>query len=342
VSEIRIRPADIETDREVLVDLLLKYLTPRSTERRFRWFYQQNPHGTARAWIATAGAGDGIIGSGAIIPQLVYVAGQPRKVSVMADFWVHPDFRALGPAIKLQRACVTGAAEAGAAFFDLPQGPMAAVYKRMGLLGTQLLTRLVKPLRTHTYVQKVIGNGALARGAAFVADRLLQLPDSWRRRGDCTIARHDGELGAEFSELAQQVSAGYGICVARSAEYLTWRYRDHYYLQYEIYSARRSGQLRAYIVVGESGQYADVADLFGHDEPQTLLDLLGEVTDIYRARGCAGLQIGLHAGQRWTGLLERAGFRRRTSRPLVIHEFAARGADRPQPDWFLSYGDIDY
>lgn len=339
MTEVRIRPADIDADREVLVDLLLKYLTPRSTERRLRWFYQENPHGPARAWMATAG--ERIIGSGAIVPQLVYLAGRPSKVSVMADFWIHPEFRALGPAVKLQRACVAGAAEEGTAFFDLPQGQMAAVYKRMGLLGTQLLTRLAKPLRTQTYVQKLMGDGVLARGVAFVADRVLQLPDAWRRRGDCTIERHDGELDAEFSELAQQASAGYGVCVVRSAEYLTWRYRQHYYLHYEIYTARRAGQLRAYVVVSESGSYADVVDLFGHDEPQALLDLLGAVSDTFRARGCMGLQIGLHARQRWTDLLERAGFRRRSARPLVIHEFAPTGAEQ-SPGWFLNYGDIDY
>ena len=340
MSEVRIRPADIEADREVLVDLLLKYLTPRSNERRFRWFYQDNPRGAARAWIATTGD-ERIIGSGAIIPQLVYVAGRPCKVSVMADFWIHPEFRALGPAVKLQRACVAGAAEEGAAFFDLPQGQMAAVYKRMGLLGTQQLTRLAKPLRTRTYVQKVLGDGVLARSVAAVADRVLQLPDSLRRRGDCTIARHEGELGTEFSELASQVSAGYGVCVARSAEYLSWRYRHHYYLRYDIYTARRAGQLRAYLIVSESGQYADVVDLFGHDEPQTLLDLLREASAVYRERGCAGLQIGCHAPPRWTDLLERAGFRRRSTRPLVIHELAPTGAEQ-SPGWFLNYGDIDY
>lgn len=339
MAEIRVRPADLETDRSVLVELLLRYLTARSTDRRFRWLYQENPHGSARAWIATHGNNDEIVGSGAIVPRLVHVAGDPRLTAVMADFWIRPDFRTLGPALKLQKACVEGAAASGFAFFDLPQGNMAAVYRRMKLLGTKQLSMLAKPLRSEPYLRKWVSQPGLTRPLARIGDLLLQLKD-WRGTGSYDIRVHQGGFGEEFSELFRRVAGDYGICVARSAEYLEWRYRNHYYLTYEIFTARRGARLVAYAAIVDSGDSAEVVDLFGESHPEVRLQLLREIGGVLRERGRSVLRIALHASSSWIDVLAAVGFKVRQTKPLVIHPFHT--ADMELPEWFLNYGDIDY
>ena len=339
MAEIRVRRADLEADRNALVELLLRYLTARSTERRFRWLYQENPHGSARAWIATHGNNDEIIGSGTIVPRLVQAAGVSRLTAVMADFWIHPDFRTLGPALKLQKACVEGAAALGFAFFDLPQGNMPAVYRRMKLLGTKQLSMLAKPLRTEPYLRKWVSQPWLTRPLARIGDLLLQLKD-WRGPGGYEICVHNGGFGEEFSELFRRVAGDYGICVARSAEYLEWRYRNHYYLPYEIFTARRGARLAAYAAIVDSDDSAEVVDLFGESQPEVRLHLLREIARVFRERGRSVLRIALHASSPWIDVLTAIGFRMRQTKPLVIHTFQT--ADVGLSHWFLNYGDIDY
>lgn len=341
MTGVVIRPADLVADRDVIVQSLLEHLTARSTQRRFSWFYEQNPHGPASAWLATDGDTGSVIGSGAIMPRLLYVAGVLRPAVVMADFWIHPEHRSLGPAVKLQRACVDGAAKAGFALFDLPQQSMPAVYRRMKLLGDEQMIRFAKPLRAKPYVERVLGGGMLADSAAAVGDFGLALLDSFRARKRSTVERHDGDFGAEFSKLAEEVSPGYGTCVARSAEFLRWRYREHYYLQYEVYTARRARELVAYAVVLPGENAAEIVDLFGHGDRETIVDLLLGTAMLLRSRGVATISLGLHASARWSEALTAAGFRRRDARPLVIHQFE-RAAPPTGAGWYLSYGDIDY
>jgi len=237
-----------------------------------------------------------------------------------------------------------GAADAGFAFFDLPQQSMPAVYRRLKVLGDERLRAFAKPLRTAHFLRKRIPSEPVVRALSLLGDSWLQLRDA-RRASDCTIAAHQGEIGPDFSGLASEVSARYRVCVARSADYLTWRYRQHYHLKYEIFTARRGTKLVAYAVVTDMDSYVDVLDLFGHDEPEVFADLLLGIAREFRSRGRPSLTLALHAPQSWAQLLTKAGFRERQAKPLIIHPFddAGRSAATPAAaEWFLSYGDIDY
>ncbi len=338
MTDIRIRAADLEADRAALVRLLLENLTKRSSERRYCWLYLENPHGRARVWIATHRETDEIIGSGAIIPRLMHVAGELKLAAVMVDFWIRPDFRVLGPAIKLQRACIEGAASQGFAFFDLPQGNMPAVYQRMRMLGPARLTARSKPLRTEPYLRRVSSSVLITRPLSYVGDLCLKYLNATRAPSGCTIARHTGPIEDEFSELATRACRAHRICVARSAEYLRWRYFSHYHLQHEMFTARMDERLVLYAIVVDTGTSADIVDLFGEYEPRVLVALLRGIAREFRERGRASLHVALHASTTWAKLLARAGLRERTARPLVIQSF---GAPSPCADWFLTYGDLD-
>ena len=346
MSKIRIRQADIHADRDCLVESLREHLTALSTERRFRWFYEENPDGYAQAWIAEDTESGRTIGSGAIIPRRVHVADTEQQVAVMADFWIHPNFRSLGPAVKLQRACIEAANTKAFAFYDLPQGQMPAVYRRLRILGEKQLLTLVKPLRADPYVRRITSVVGLVSVLSLGANLWLRFCD-WlrRRRSDCAVSRHIGEIGPEFSELARNARNDAEICVVRSAEYLNWRYLRHYHLSYEVYTARREGRLVAYAVVYDTGTYADIIDLFGFFEPDIIRELVLEIATIFRARGRAALSLPLHAPDRWVDVVQRLGFSERGRRPLVIQESDGAGSaseQRADAAWFLCYGEIDY
>jgi GNAT superfamily N-acetyltransferase len=343
VANIEISAADLSADRAELVDLLFKYSTVRSNTQRYQWFYEGNPDGRAEVLLARESRTGAIIGSGAVIPRKLYAGGVLSPAAVMADFWIHPEHRSLGPAVRLQRACMERAAAMGGAFFDLPQGNMSAVYKRLGVLGGSQLASFSKPLRAWPFVETIVRPKALARALSVLGDCLLAAADRGRLgwgKG-CVVERHNGELGPEFSQLTSRAAEQPWISVARSADYLDWRYRRHYYLQYGIFTARDSrGQLLGYAVTVSSGVYAEVVDLFPVDRPRLVLELLCGMSRLLREQGDAALAISCLPTEALAGSLRNAGLRDRQRRPLVVHEFA--GARHGGAPWLLTYGDIDY
>jgi GNAT superfamily N-acetyltransferase len=342
-----IRPADLDKDRGHLINLMLGYLTQRSDERKFDWLYRENPDGPAKAWVAIeTNRGEEIVGSAAAIPRRMYIDGREQLGCLLADFWIHPQYRSLGPAIQLQRACIEEFRTGGFALcYDFPQSSMGAVYRRLGILPSERLVRLTKPLRLDKKIGRAMPVPLLRNALTIAGNRWLEFSDhSLMRHRKCTISLHKGTFGEEFSSLEQQVSAPYGICVKRSAAYLNWRYGNHYFLHYEILTARRNNALMAYVVFVDTGEYGQIVDLFGVEDPQILRDLVSAVVFRFRERGRLGINIQLLESHQWVELLRCLGFHVRESLPLVALDSASNcrsAAPAPMSKWFLTYGDID-
>src|SRR5262249_39877028 len=143
---IVVHPADLLSDREIIVQTLLRYLTQQSDQRRFEWLYTASPQGQARAWLATDGDSDSVIGAAAAFPRYFYSGNDEMLGWVLGDFCLDPQYRSLGPALKLQRACVGLVEENQGVFcYDFPSASMVAVYRRMGLRMTGQILRLAMP-----------------------------------------------------------------------------------------------------------------------------------------------------------------------------------------------------
>src|SRR5689334_2271319 len=104
--KLSVRPADLYSDRDALIDLMLRYLTPMSDGPRYDWLYCRNPDGPARVWVMVDELDGNMVGSAAAIPRQMYVGKQRMLGCVLMDFWIHPEYRSVGPAVQLQRACM--------------------------------------------------------------------------------------------------------------------------------------------------------------------------------------------------------------------------------------------
>jgi GNAT superfamily N-acetyltransferase len=343
---IKIRAADLDKDRESLITMLFQYLTRLSDGDRFDWLYLNNPHGKAHAWVAADTENCAIIGSAAAIPHRLYVDGIEKTGYLLADFWIHPQYRSLGPAVQLQRACVDFV-ESGSTdfFYDLPQSSMGSVYQRLGIVPREMLLRLAKPLRLDKKIRTKINIPIVASCLSGLSNRLLELRD-FRLGGksECTISIHQDAFGAEFSELARNLSAAYGACVVRSAEYLNWRYRSHYHIRYEILTARRNETLVAYVIFADMGDYGQIVDLYGINQADVLRDLVAGVLSILRERGTPTVNAPLLASHPWVGIFENLGFRVRESHPIIVYDSSARRTSEAEDrrGWHLMYGDLDH
>ena len=343
---IATRQADLDKDRRILIDLMLRYLTPRSDERKFDWLYRENPDGPAKIWLAIDTDRDEIVGSGAVIPRRMYLDGNEQLGCLLADFWIHPQYRSLGPATQLQRACIEDfRAGRFSLCYDFPQSSMGAVYKRLGILPKERLLRMTKPLRVDNKVTEIVPIRLLRPTLTTLGNRWLALRDHTSRRlGKCTVSFYEGMFGEEFSAIAHRASAQYGVCVKRSAAYLNWRYRDHYFLRYEVFTARVETALLAYAVVADAGEYAQIVDLFGVEDPLVLNQIVSYIISRCRDLGKIGINVQLLGSRHWVALFNSMGFHIRESFPLLADGSASDGEANPAArtsKWFLTYGDID-
>jgi Acetyltransferase (GNAT) domain len=341
-----IRPAHLERDQELLVDTLICHLNPLYDSVRFNWLYKNNPHGPARAWLMSDTTNSTVVGMAGAFPRRVYIGVREATCWVLGDFCIHEQYRILGPALQLQRACLADMHPETVAFsYDFPSASMLAVYKRLRIDPLGNICRFAKPLRIDRKIEELVRTPQLVSLMKWAGNLVLALQDhSQRDTGELTIVLHEGWCGEEFSVLAREVGWQYGVCVQRSAEYLNWRYVANPLVRCEILTARCHGVLVAYAVFTQSGEDAMVMDLFGVQDRQVISTLVESLIKFLRKRCVITLSAPLFESHQWRALFQRLGFRARETSPVVIHtppDASPDGNSLQGMDWFLMYGDRD-
>ncbi|MFZ0637823.1 MAG: GNAT family N-acetyltransferase [Candidatus Acidiferrales bacterium] len=324
---IVVRAADLQNDRSPLIAFLFQHLSARADTRRFDWLYLRNPHGPARAWLASDGSTSALIGASAVFPRQMRFCGKEISACVLGDFCIHPDYRSLGPALQLQRATIAGMQAAGIEFgYDLPSASMLGVYQRLGIAPRESLVRMARPLRADQQIGQRVKNETVARGLSAAGNLVLQLRD-WRLKESegWTIALHDGLAGEEFLELGNAAEKSGGLCVYRSAAYLNWRYREHPSRKFELLTARHHGKLKGFLVLEQVGADVTIVDLFGVDERELWQSLLARAVTLSRERGMATLSAPVIASHPRAAQLEALGFFPRETHPIVTIGDAENG-----------------
>ncbi|MGA7235520.1 MAG: GNAT family N-acetyltransferase [Bryobacteraceae bacterium] len=340
---ISVHPVESESQSQELIDTLQANLPHLPHARLFPWLYLRNPEGRALVWHATNSETGRMIAVAAAFPRRVYVRGEAVRGYVLGDFCVDAGHRSLGLALALQRACLEGLSRGDTGFaFDFPSQTMLAIYKRLQIEVNATMIRYAKPLRADRKVADRVPVPAIARGLTLAANAALILRDvRMGRSGDWAIAADPGPWGEEFTRAAREWSSSVGVCVARTAEYLNWRFREHPLQKYEMLTARQGSRLSGYLIHHSNGEDWTIADLFAEDDGARSV-LLTEATTIARKHGAHTVSVAwlaTHSGRR---LLEENGFRPRESSPVVLVGLP-QPAQRPvQPEkdqWFLTSGD---
>jgi hypothetical protein len=341
---VNIFEADLHSHRELIVDHLSRHLGPQCNSERYDWLYLGNPHGAARAWFAAAGQDARLVGIGGVFPRKMLVRGKSELGCVLGDFCIHQAYRSMGPALQLQRACLSSIETGGFAFgYDFPSIAMLSIYRRLRLKPMGQAVRLIRPLRAERQVERIVKFPFLARRLSDVANMVLAGRDLLRTKNPLLeVALHEGPCGDEFSNLSLCASKDYGICVERSKEYLNWRYRFHPSRRYEILKVQRRGELLGFGVFFLDGEEASLADLFMVDEPAVFLALLDDLAFRLRRRGIKALNMSLLNAHPWARLACKAGFWMREANPVVAcvrpgHSEAGWIGDGTH--WFLTHGD---
>ena len=342
---ITIKPADLRSERKIIIQTLLRHLTDQSTDRRFDWLYTASPYGCAKVWLATDENSKTVIGAAAAFPRRFHVGNNVALIWVFGDFCLDAQYRSLGPALQLQRACLSVLETTQCSFcYDFPSASMVAVYKRLGFSMTGKMLRLAKPLRVDRKVKEMVNSPMTRRLVSSVGNTLLKIALP-RVDADKSleVSIHKELCGDEFTALAQEQRGTLGICLQRSAEYLNWRYLNNPLAHHEILTARRRGRLVGYVVWTQAEENASIVDLFGEEDPGMVRCLVAKISALAENRSVMTLSVSINESHPWLSLLSEMGFRVRDSSPVVIipSKTFAGNIDPQMTGWYLMQGDRD-
>ncbi len=317
---LTIRVADLGADRERIIETLRLHLTPLSDAARFDWLYLANPDGPASAWFAIDEARDETVGMASAFPRSVVLDGIDARCWVLGDFCIQEQYRTLGPAVQLNRVCLSAVDRGDVAFcYDFPSRGMMAVYRRLGLHPFGEMTRFVKVLRWGPKLRAarpIPGMGAALGALGAIADLWPARPASPAPGVSLTL--HEEACDESFDDLDRATRGRFRVTLRRSAAYLNWRYRSNPLNRYEILACRRGGELQGYAVFTQTGTEAHLADLVAREEGTGTL-LLDDLTARLRARGTATLSAPVLASHPLIPLLQRSGFSPREASPVILY-----------------------
>jgi hypothetical protein len=339
---IVVQRCDLDCEGDLLISALRRFLTPDSDQARFNWLYRNNPHGRAAAWLMRDTLIGEVIGAAAAFPRRVMINERPGRCWVLGDFCVSDRHRSLGPAVKLQRACLDVlSTDRGEFCYNFPSAAMMAVYRRLAVTTSSALVRFAKPLRADRFVRRSLGNSVLGGMISRMANAALRLRD-WKT-GDLSgveVALHSGPCGEEFTILAGNAMPSHGVVVERTADYLNWRYLAYPRLSYEILTARNNGVLTGYAVFSQEGEDATISDCVVKTDRRTTHALLGALVSLLRERNVALVNVPILMSHPLTKILIEVGFRPRESTPMVVYPLSYT-ADHGAVQWHVMSGDRD-
>jgi GNAT superfamily N-acetyltransferase len=340
---ISVRPAHFDADAEQMVNILQANLPYRPHVHFFRWLYRQNPEGEALAWVAIRSNVQRVVGIAVAFPKRINWGGTEARGYLLGDFCIDPEYRSLGLALRLQRACLDGLAAGDAdCAFDFPSRSMMAIYNRLHIDVNQSVIRYVKVLRADGQIETRVPARTIARGLSAVANTYLRFQDGVARHtGEWAIALEESPWGDEFTAATRNWSPLNGISVARTAEYLNWRYRGHPLQNYEMLSARRNGKLGGYLICHFNGTSCIINDLLTEDD-SAFEALLRAVVRLGRAEGAHTISTPWLAADPVSRLLRKYGFRPRESSPVLLLPFKRQGrsgSELRSGGYYLAHGD---
>lgn len=343
---VYVRPVHHESESQELLNQLQTNLPELPHERRFHWLYYANPDGPARSWFACNGATGQVVGITSVFPRSIWLGDRLKTCGQVGDFAISATHRSLGPAMLLQRATFVPVDQEEMAFcYDCPphQAGMST-FRRLGMHPNCIVERYALPLRVDSHVRKRLGSAsALPAAVGNLVLRAYRWSTPRARLKGLEISEHVGSFGMEFSQLDAAVKNATIIRGQRSSVLLNWRYREDPLQNYSVLTARRRGDLLAFVVLCVNNGIITIVDLFGRNLPETAPALLASVVERYE-RSHETIEAFISEGNELCASYLHMHFRRRSQAARVV-AYAKAGSDtsaflQSKPVWSLNQADI--
>ena len=231
---------------------------------KYHWFYETNPYRKGRLWLLRLKDSEKAVGVGGVGYRRFNVSGWSLMGVAGVDFAVDREHRALGPALKLQRAIMESTETEADFRYSFPTKQAQVVLKYFGYHKIGDLTRLVKILRSSEYLHRVVRPTFLAKVISIPVDFFLRLR-SIRSNTAPGYEFYSGsveDLHSLFDYPWESFARGHLVLGERSSSFLDWRYSKCPTTDYRIFALKAHNEdLKGFIVYYLQGQRFYVDDL---------------------------------------------------------------------------------
>lgn len=221
---------DPEKDKETILAFWNRH-HDRPLDSKIEWMYLGNPAGKAIVWMARHDESGEWVGIRSLFPRVFSVNGRTLRGGISGDIFVIPEHRALGPALKLNKAALSAVKKGVVGFvYGFPNKSAEPVLKRSGseLLGP--LVRLVKVIRT----APILGRRGWPHWAVHLVSPILDLGLrilSWatwpRSKGEqkrMEFRQVDRIEEAQFKDFSTKLASRFVVMGDRTSQYLNWKF----------------------------------------------------------------------------------------------------------------------
>jgi len=315
--------------------------------RFWRWEFIEGPDGKAFLYIVEDQ--NRIIGHFADIPRRFSVQGEAVLGTLSLDLMVHPDYWRKGIFAAMGRY--------GAEKVKKENGRLLTAFpirletilglRKIGWKEVAKLPVLVYPIRFKGILNRYVHFpplGLLIGGIARFFYFLLYGLKMRKEMGEIEIERV-GSLDERFDDFWRKASVLYPLMGIRNRDYLNWRYLQHPTRTYVIYRAKKSGEMRGYIVLRKVDllkfNSAVIVDLLALDE-ETLFALVGKGIQHSQRERADLLGFMVPQDHLYYKLLRRKGFLPSPKTFLfMIYSHHDKGIFLIPEKWYVNWGDTD-
>lgn len=312
-------------EQQILRLFNLVFDASRNPEQ-WRWEFRDNPAGLGLICVAEV-EGE-IVGHCAAVPIMMKCGDETVQGMQLVDGMIHPEYRLRGMFFKIAERVIDEATRSGVSLvWGFPnQNSFPGFIKVLGwrqiatVPGLMLVLDTKHLLRPGSFMQYVRSGWLLRnwRIALHAAVAVICRPKHKRKSSNIlvhTVSAFDGRVDS----LWQKASVRFRVAVAKSGEYLNWRYANHPD-GYAIFVAETDNELLGFIILrvgkptSDAGAIVDMLTL--HDQGPVVEELVAAAIDFFRHQS-VGAVYSYILDEEYHRALKRCGFQTMDSRLIL-------------------------
>jgi len=348
--KISILNADLNKDRQAIIDILNQNRDYEVDSYRFEWLYLKNPFGPANIWLAMDKDVDKVIGAAAALPRMIWVKGKPTLCHVLSDFSVDQQYRSIGPALKLNRMSLTPVFDGDIPFaYDFPSDQMAVLHRWLKFEPIGEILRYVRPMRLESRIENFLGKGFLSKAISLFGNAALKMYPL--RKIDRTYSVKYEKIESHsfdesFTELDRLVGPRCIVSGVRDQAYLTWHYALNPLRKFFLIKLVHDDTLCAYaIFTFKDRKRIQVYDIYSTDSVIVKHNLLLSLLRTAYLEKAEAIEMSLLNTNPWIPFLKKHGFFLR-SPSFEIFVFSQKDSLLDNivnlaGNWYMTLGDRD-
>lgn len=293
------------------------------TPGRYPWLYEKNSSGIPVVYLLKYEQDSSFVGAITLFPRAFFYNGGKVKAYICGDLVVDKLHRSLGPALSLIKAAIRRCNESRPCILlGIPNTNSENVMLRAGfeiLADYCVMTRVIKSNR---YLSKRIYSQFFSSILSLLVDQLLALRyGNFLRLGKSQYTTDRlSRFDKRFDNLCYTAITHNSFIGERNAQYLTWRFYDSPYNNYEIFGLLANGATRisGYLVYHIAHERAYISDLAFDMNDNSLTNLLSNFSITIQLKGCSAISVTFSGNPSLINIFRKNGYFLRTSNNRVI------------------------